>query len=83
MLIRKETAPNEVMSALSLRLSAELKDGIDDLASSAGMDTSELIIPLLQNLVDANWERIKNFRELAEQPLALWNFAPEKEDTTA
>lgn len=77
MLTRKEIDPNTVMASFSLRLPAELKDAIDDLASSAGMDTSELVIPLIQTLVDANVKRIENFRELAKEPLTMLTFAPE------
>lgn len=78
---RKETDPTITMAGLSLRLSAELKDDIDDLAFSAGTDTSALLLQLIQNLVDANRTRIDNFRKLADEPI-VWGFTSEDKAAT-
>ena len=78
MLMRKETDETAIMAGLSLRIPADLKDRVDDLAASAGMNTSEILIQLIQAIVDANSKRIEQFRELAKEPLALWSFATEE-----
>ena len=68
-LTRKESEPDIVMAGLSLRLTAEQKDALDDLARSARMDTSEVLIILIQGVINANKERIENYRKLSSPPL--------------
>lgn len=57
-------------SPVSLNVSSSLKKDVDDLARSANMTTSELLITyLVVPFVEANQDRIKAFRELASAPL--------------
>lgn len=77
MLMRKETDGTIVFSALSLRLPAELKDDIDSLAYSAKTTTSELVVKLIQELVDANRARIDQFNKLCDEVQINWWASPE------
>lgn len=66
----------EPTASISFKCPAELADALKDLAFLSRRDVSSLLVEVAGELVKANKDRIKKFRQSAAQPIKMPSFTP-------